>query len=135
MTFLEEKLLDLFRACDDTRKFAILETAKLCLDLSKNPPADDPELPPASADPSDVQTSIRHNPEVMKHQETRSIEKIAKRADGQVPLRYALTLSDCYILHDMLLDDKTGLSAFGMAFDFGFVMGNRATRRGKVKAL
>lgn len=204
MTFLEAKLLEYFRSCDETRRNAIFETAKLCLDLSQNPPsgdidiitlpptsADDPdnvqtsthareivrlydslndeyksrltryarelnalnrmtgpasasEDLPAPADPAPVQTSapsvfpvmrMDYDPELMKFQKNRSIISIAKRADGNVPLRYSMSISDIAVLSDLLYEDRTGIKPFGVAFDFGFVMGSRATQRGKVKNL
>lgn len=199
MTFLEVKLLEYFRSCDETRRNAIFETAKLCLDLSQNPPSGDIDIitlhPTSADDPDNVQTStpareivrlydslndeyksrltlyarelntlnrmtgpasasedrpapvqtsapsvfpvmrMDYDPELMKFQKNRSIISIAKRADGNVPLRYSMSISDIAVLSDLLYEDRTGIKPFGVAFDFGFVMGSRATQRGKVKNL
>lgn len=124
MTFLESKLLDYFRKCDDDRKFAILEIVSICADPAPASAGSVVDLPPASAsapDPARVQTSI---------------ERISKYADGNVPHRYSLTVSDLNYVHELIHQGSSEeIEAIGMVFDYGFVMGNRATRRGKVKAL
>ena len=134
MTTDEQKLIDYFRSFDEAHRNALMATASY---LAAYPATSAP-------DPATVQTSnlpvylvqrTNCDPELMKYQKTRSIINIAKRADGNVPLRYSLTISDIAVLSDLLYEDRTGIKPFGVAFDFGFVMGSRATRRGKVKAL
>lgn len=123
MTFLESKLLDYFRRCDDDRKSAILETASLLADPITS--AKIVELPPASAspDPDNVQTSIIGE----------RMMQTAQKAD--VPVRYGMQLGEINYLHDLIVQEHSAFNALCLAFDYGFVKGNRATRRGKVKAL
>ena len=121
MTFLEAKLLSYFRACDDDRKAAILETAQL---LSSS--AGSVDLAPASGtapDPASVQTSSAAQ---------RMIQTAQK---AEIPVRYQMVLPEINYLGDLIRKDGDPFNALCFAFDYGFVKGNRATRRGKVKAL
>ena len=123
MTFLESKLLDYFRKCDDDRKSAILEMASLCADPVTS--ARIVEFPQASAspDPDDVQTSILGE----------KMLRTAQKAD--IPARYGMMLGELNYLHDLIEQENSAFNALSLAFDYGFVKGHRATRRGKVKAL
>ena len=112
MTTKENKLIDLFNALDDTRQDALIMCAEI---MSKYP------------DPVDVQTSIRQS----------KLIRTAEKASHRIPLRYQLTTQDFYALYDMVKDDAyhDPFYAICRTFEYGFVMGNRATRRGVVKAL
>lgn len=121
MTFLEAKLLSYFRACDDDRKAAILESAQL---LSSS--AGSVDLAPASGtvpDPDSVQTSIAGE----------KMMRIAHKAE--IPVRYQMVMPELRFLHELTIRDGNEFNALCFAFDYGFVKGNRATRRGRVKAL
>jgi hypothetical protein len=120
MTFMEKRMLDLFRKCDDDKKFALLELADICVNPVPAAPVK-PQATVSSPDPARIQTSI---------------ERISKYAAGNIPLRYDLATDDLAAIHEMIhqgTDEE--YRAISMIFDYGFVMGNRATRRGKVKAL
>lgn len=121
MTFLEAKLLSYFRACDDDRKAAILETAQL---LSSS--AGSADLAPAfftAPDPDSVQTSSA----------AQRMMQAAQKAE--VPVRYQMVLPEIEYLAALIWREGDPFNALCFAFDYGFVKGNRATRRGKVKAL
>lgn len=67
---------------------------------------------------------------------TRNMEQIAQRADEHIPINYTLTLEELYKVHDLIHSGYDGeWKAITMLFNFGFVMGCRATRNGKVKRL
>ena len=162
LTALENKLLELYRACPDEKKFAILDTAQLLCDISSPDPsavhpasdlssrqlvglynslskeyrdkliryalelkvlssrAVDPAATPVP-DPAPVHTSTRLRDTVQK---------------AEVPYHYQMTVYDIQELLDIIHYDGGGpFDALCYAFDYGFVKGNRATRRGKVKAL
>ena len=127
----EKKLLDLFNALDDTRKDALIMCAEIMskyADPVAETPAPVPVPAPAPApDPVDVQTSIRQS----------KLIRTAEKASHHIPLRYQLTTSDFDALYSMVKDDAyhDPFYAICRTFEYGFVMGNRATRRGVVKAL
>ena len=120
MTFLEQKLLDLFRACSDEQKFKILELADI---IHKYPDPDPVPSDPASAPDPD--------PEIVRAGQ-RMLQTAQK---AEVPKLYQMVLGELCYLHDLTLKDGNEFAAICLAFDYGFVKGNRATRRGKVKAL
>jgi hypothetical protein len=131
MTFLEQKLLDLFRACSDEQKFKILELADI---IHKYPDPDPIPSDPASApapDPDSVQTSTR------RKDDYRNAELVRTAQKAVIPNNYQMTSKDIEILYDIIRSDSIHdpFNALCFAFDYGFVKGNRATRRGKVKAL
>ena len=123
MTFLENKLLEYFRSCDDDRKSAILEMASLCADPAPAVRLVDPPQASASPDPDDVQTSIFGE----------RMTQTAQKAD--IPRRYCMQLGEINYLHDLIEQEHSAFNALCIAFDYGFVKGNRATRRGKVGVL
>lgn len=175
LTVLENKLLELYRACPDENKFAILDTAQLLCDLSA--PVPDPSaVPPASdlasrqivslfnglskeyrdkliryameltvlslrasdpasapaPDPAPVQTSTpAPDPEIVRAGQ-RMLQTAQK---AEVPKLYQMVLGELCYLHDLTLKDGNEFAAICLAFDYGFVKGNRATRRGKCKNL
>ena len=127
----EKKLLDLFNALDDTRKDALIMCAEIMSKYS-DPVAEASapvpvSVPAPAPDPADVQTSIRQS----------KLIRTAEKASHHIPLRYQLTTQDFYALYDMVKDDAyhDPFYAICRTFEYGFVMGNRATRRGVVKAL
>ena len=128
MTFLENKLLEIFRACSDEQKFKILELANL---VSTFP--DPAPVPPLSAsDPAPVQTSTPDpDPEIVRAGQ----RMLATAQKAEVPKLYQMVLGELCYLHELTLKDGNEFAAICLAFDYGFVKGNRATRRGKVKAL
>ena len=128
MTFLENKLLEIFRACSDEQKFKILELANLVSTF----PDPAPVPPPSASDPAPVQTSISDpDPEMIRAGQR--MEQTAHKAD--VPKLYQMVLLELCYLHELTIRDGNEFNALCLAFDYGFVKGNRATRRGKVKAL
>lgn len=171
MTFLEQKLIEFFRACPDDKKFGILETARMFADLpdeDRDPaslircvidslcdslsddykarliryaeeltalsklPDPAPVPPPSASDPAPVQTSISDpDPEMIRAGQR--MEQTAHKAD--VPKLYQMVLLELCYLHELTIRDGNEFNALCLAFDYGFVKGNRATRRGKVKAL
>ena len=130
-TTKEKKLLDLFNALDDTRKDALIMCAEIMSKYSDpvaEAPAPVPVPAPAPApDPASVQTSVRQS----------KLIRTAEKASHHIPLRYQLTTSDFDALYSMVKDDAyhDPFYAICRTFEYGFVMGNRATRRGVVKAL
>ena len=167
LTALENKLLELYRACPDEKKFAILDTAQLLCDISSadhdtsaartasdlstrqlvdlfnglsmeyrgkliryameltilSTRAADPDrqVSAPAPDPETVQTSTR-------------LRDTANKAE--IPARYQMTTAELDELLDVIrYDGGDPIDALCFAFDYGFVKGNRATRRGKVKAL
>ena len=123
MTTNETKLLELFRSMDETRQEGLLLCAEIMTKYS-DPVAEVSAPSPAPAhDPAPVQTSICHG----------VVEKTAGKAD--VPRRYQMTIGDFDDLHAMILRDGNAFNAVCTAFNYGFVKGSRATRRGLVKAL
>jgi hypothetical protein len=140
MTFLEQKLLDLFRACSDEQKFKILELADI---IHKYPDPDPVPSDPASApdpDPDSVQTSTRpvnHTECIRSKDKYMNTELVRTAQKAVIPVRYQMTSQDLDTLYDIILSDgrHDPFNALCFAFDYGFVKGNRATRRGKVKAL
>ena len=131
MTTKENKLIDLFNALDDTRKDALIMCAEIMSKYSDpvaeaSAPVPVPAPAPAP-DPVDVQTSIRQS----------KLIRTAEKASHHIPLRYQLTTSDFDTLYSMVKDDvyHDPFYAICRTFEYGFVMGNRATRRGVVKAL
>ena len=51
-----------------------------------------------------------------------------------IPTAYQMNVEELRHLYEMIKMGKV-FEAFSMAFDYGFVMGNRATRKGRVKRL
>lgn len=182
MTFLEQKLLDLFRACPDEKKFGVLETARILSDLPDSecdpasltygliaslydslsdeykarliryaseltaisnlpPSASDPaSAPDPDPDPDSVQTSTRpvnHTECIRSKDKYMNTELVRTAQKAVIPVRYQMTSQDLDTLYDIILSDSRHdpFNALCFAFDYGFVKGNRATRRGKVKAL
>lgn len=111
MTFLEAKLLSYFRACDDDRKSAILETAQL---LSSS--AGSSDLAPAfftAPDPDSVQTSS-------------VVQRMIQAAQkAEVPVRYQMVLPEIEYLAALIRREGDPFNALCFAFDYGFVKGNR----------
>lgn len=131
MNTQEMQLLDLFRACSPDRRAAIIYTAQIILDIerSESIPFTDPAPVPAAdaPDQADVQTSIRQS----------RLLRTAEKASHAIPMQYQLTTSDFDVLYDMVKSDQfhDPFYAICRTFEYGFVMGNRATRRGRVKNL
>lgn len=131
MNTQEMQLLDLFRACSPDRRAAIIYAAQIILDIerSESIPFTDPAPDPAAdaPDQADVQTSIRQS----------KLLRTAEKASHAIPMQYQLTASDFYVLYDMVKSDQfhDPFYAICRTFEYGFVMGNRATRRGRVKNL
>lgn len=115
MTFLEEKLLEVFRACTDEQKFAVLEIAKIV------------STPVTVREDQQQQTSAPADEKVYHG----DMERIAQRA--VVPLRYQLTTHDIDDLYFISKKDRDPFNAFCFAFDYGFVKGCRAAHRGLVR--
>ena len=64
---------------------------------------------------------------------TRNMEQIAERAMQHIPYNYELTLNEVEKAHDLIHSGLDGeWKAITMLFCFGFAIGNRATRAGKV---
>lgn len=67
---------------------------------------------------------------------TRNMEQIAERAEGRIAIDYDINSAE--ILRLMKLarnaDANKTFESICIAFRFGYVMGHRATRRGKVAA-
>ena len=135
MTFLETKLLEYFRACGDKERIAIFETASYLADHHSDLPAD----------LDDVQTSMSAG-QIVSPQPTQNLRPHASYRESPlvitaqkaiVPKNYQLTTEDIYTLYDIIRSDgkHDPFNALCFAFDYGFVKGNRATRRGKVKNL
>lgn len=65
----------------------------------------------------------------------RIMEKTAEKVDlDAIPSAYQMDVEELKRLYVIIKNGKV-FEAFSMAFDYGFVMGNRATRRGRVKSL
>lgn len=185
MTTQETNLLDLFRAVPDDRKFAVMMTTQLLVDLPdseyqalRDPdPASgqllrlfenlspdyrsrliryaeeltviqslradpDPERPASAPapDPDSVQTSTRpvnHTECIRSKDKYMNTELVRTAQKAVIPVHYQMTTQDLDTLYDIILSDgrHDPFNALCFAFDYGFVKGNRATRRGKVKAL
>ena len=84
-------------------------------------------------DPADVQTSI--SDPYMDHVAAagRKMEQTAHKA--VIPPRYQMVLGELDYLYELMKQEGDPYNALCIAFDYGFVKGCRATRRGKVKAL
>ena len=67
----------------------------------------------------------------------RNMEKLSESARKVIPAEYDINSEELTRLRNMIYsgDKDKVFDAVCIAFNFGFVMGNRATRRGKVKAL
>jgi len=116
MTFLEEKLLEVFRACTDEQKCTVIEIAKII-----SAPAVDEQPKPKPQTSAQAEKKVYHG----------DMARIAQRA--VIPTRYQLTTHDLDDLYIITKRDRDPFNAFCFAFDYGFVMGHRATRRGRVK--
>lgn len=129
MTTKEEKLLELFRSMNETRQDALMLSAEI---LSKYADPDPVAAAPAP-DPVPVQTSFP-DPEAERIAALgRKLTETAHKA--KVPPRYQLVAGELYFLHDLMLREHDPFNALARAFDYGFVKGSRATRRGLVKAI
>ena len=66
---------------------------------------------------------------------TRSMEKLAEAAEHNKPTDYDINSSEILRLMKMArdYDPNETFNCVVMAFNFGFVMGHRATVKGKVK--
>lgn len=64
---------------------------------------------------------------------TRNMEQIAQRAGECIPYNYQLTIEELDKIHELIHSGYDGeWHAITMLFNFGFAIGNRATRAGKV---
>lgn len=119
LSVTEERLIELYRKCDDTRQKLLLASAYLGAgDPTAGgliPPVTVPSAPPA-ADPVPVKSSGNK----------RNMEKLS--ATAEVPLRYEITVEEMNRLHDMIHSGKE-FEALSMAFDFGFALGRRAEKK------
>lgn len=134
MTFLENKLLEIFRACSDEQKFKILELANLVSTFPDPAPVPPPSAsdPDPAPDPAPVQASTPDpDPETVRAGQ-RMLQTAQK---AEVPKLYQMVLGELCYLHDLTIRDGNEFNALCLAFDYGFVKGNRATRRGKCKNL
>ena len=127
MTFLENKLIEIFRACSDDQRFKILELANLISTFPDPQPSASSDPDP---DPAPVQTSTP-DPEIDRAGQ----RMLATAQKAEVPKLYQMVLGELCYLHDLTLKDGNEFAAICLAFDYGFVKGNRAYRRGRVKAL
>ena len=66
----------------------------------------------------------------------RNMEQIVKRVyqNDCIPNEYQLTITEMEQLHSILVTGKV-FEALAMAFDYGFALGCRATRKGKTKKI
>ena len=65
----------------------------------------------------------------------RNMEKTTEKIGlYTIPSAYQMDIEELKRLYEMIKNGKV-FEAFSMSFDYGFVMGNRATRRGRVKSL
>ena len=119
MTTKEKKLLEVFRSMNETQQEALLLSADILTKYADPDPVAEAPAP----DPAPVQTFIYHG----------DMAKTAQKA--VVPMRYQMTTHDLDDLYYITRRDKDPFKAFCFAFDYGFVKGSRATRRGLVKAL
>ena len=64
----------------------------------------------------------------------RDMEQIVKKVyqTDFIPKEYQMTMGDMEQLHSILMTGKE-FEALAMAFDYGFALGCRATRKGRVK--
>lgn len=115
MTFLEEKLLEVFRACTDEQKFKVIELAKIVSVPLTGEPA------PQQQTSAPAEKKVYHG----------DMERIAQRA--VVPTRYQLTTHDLDDLYIITQREHDPFNAFCFAFDYGFVKGCRAAHRGLVR--
>ena len=64
---------------------------------------------------------------------TRNMEQIAQRASEYIPYLYQLTLEELQKAHELIHSGYDGeWKAITMLFNFGFAIGCRATRNGRV---
>ena len=68
---------------------------------------------------------------------TRDMNTTAARAEGQIPKEYHLRLEEIteLVRRARALDREESLQAILTAFEYGFVMGSRATAAGKIGKL
>ena len=127
LTDLENKLLEIFRACPDEQQLIILNVVQI-LRNPASPDTDRPAAAPASepdADPNPEEEAIALC--------GKRLVQTALKAD--VPDAYQMKYGDLKYLGNLIVLEGDIFHALSFAFDYGFVKGNRATRRGKVKAL
>ena len=143
MTHFERDLIDKFSALGDEYKSRLLRYANELTILSNLPasvpPPEDPPPAPccrscSCTDPVPPPVASALDPE---REEIIAAGKkmyaIANKAE--IPKVYQMNIREIQYLYLLMNQDKDPFDAFCLAFDYGFVKGNRATRRGKVKAL
>ena len=121
------QIVSLYESMNSEYKFRLARYAQE-LDTLNNrmtDPASGPEDHPQPTQNLRPHASYRESPLVITAQK------------AIVPKNYQLTTEDIYTLYDIIRSDgkHDPFNALCFAFDYGFVKGNRATRRGKVKAL
>lgn len=63
-------------------------------------------------------------------------EKMVSTANkAEIPKRYQLILGELNYLYEMIKKEGDPYNALCMAYDYGFVKGCRATRKGKTKTI
>ena len=129
----EKKLLDLFNALDDTRKDALIMCAEIMSKYS-DPVAEAPAPVPVPApDPAPVQTSNVDPYDAHVSFVGKRMEAAAHKVD--IPKNYSLVVGEMEYLIGLSMQERNPYNAFCLAFDYGFVKGHRATKRGLVKAV
>ena len=137
----EKKLLDLFNVLDDIRKDALIMCAEIMSKYS-DPVAEAPApvpvpapvpAPAPASDPVDVQTSSADRYAVHVSSVGERMEAVAHNAD--IPKNYQLIVGEMEYLMNLSKLEHNPYNAFCLAFDYGFVKGHRATKRGLVKAM
>jgi len=66
----------------------------------------------------------------------RNMEQIVKKVyqNDCIPKEYQMTITEMEQLHSILVTGKV-FEALAMAFDYGFALGCRATRKGRTKTI
>lgn len=65
----------------------------------------------------------------------RDMMKTVSKVMGSLPARYDMNIDEIAILMKKAIIERNVAEAIEIAFDWGFVMGNRATHSGRVKKL
>lgn len=122
----EEKLISMFHSLNETQQEALL----LCAEIMKKyaDPVPVAEAP-AAPDPAPVQTSSA----APVSDVGKRMEAVAHNAD--IPKNYQMVVGEMEYLFDLAKQERDPYNAFCLAFDYGFVKGSRATKRGLVKAV
>ena len=63
---------------------------------------------------------------------SRNMEQIAERTIGRIPTEYDMTYDEMLRLYKAFMGGHE-FTALSTAFEFGFVMGHRATKAGKFR--